>query len=275
MKKNLSISISLLLAFSHSYAIDTPAIHPNIIEENGNLVFVDGKTKSPLKSANAKYIPEQLVGNPKGTASGIKFDFGKIKGTLYYGFIKPGDGHYPLVVYKGSATIKSGEASLEILGNLGGKFDIVNWAETGQGTFGYRVVTQNGTILYDGKLAFIGKGPFSVNSASIIEGPFVNFSEAGNFHNSLRVSFDTLTDTMATVEVRNMEDDTQVHTFENDIPANHHEITLTDLQPDTAYSYQVKTQSGDHIYTESYSFQTAPPTEQKGSVPFYPFNYFL
>ncbi|EDN67864.1 phosphohydrolase [Beggiatoa sp. PS] len=147
---------------------------------------------------------------------------------------------------------------MEILGNLGGKYDMVNWEETGQGTLGYRVVTKSGTILYDGKLAFIGKSPFFINNASIVEGPFVNFSEVGTFYNSLRVSFDTLTETTATVVVRNTKDETQIDTFKNEISANHHEMTLTGLKPDTAYSYQVKTQNGDQVYTESYFFKTAP-----------------
>jgi hypothetical protein len=251
--------LTFLLASFKVFAIDIPAIHPNILEKNGNLVFVDGNDKYSLKVLKTKYTPEQLVGNPKGTASGLKFDFGNLNGSLYYGFIKPNDGRYPQpVFYKSFATIKKGRASLEILGLLGGNYDMVNWQETGQGTLGYRVMSKNGTILYDGKLAFLGKGPFQVNAASIIEGPFVNFSKDGTFHQSLRISFDTLSATTATIVVQPRTDNTQVLTFNNDTPTNHHEITIKDLLPDTAYTYSVTSQSDEHVYTESYTFKTAP-----------------
>ncbi len=257
--KKTTFSIALLLGFSNGYAIDMPAVHPNIVEENGNLVFVDGSEKYSLKPVNTKYTLKQWVGNPTGTDSGIKFNFGTLNGKLYYGFIKPGDGRYPQPVFsQGSSTIKKGQASLEILGKLGGKYDMIGWQETGRGTLGYRVVNQGGTILYDGKLAFTGKSPFQVNAASIVEGPFVNFAEDGNFHNTVRVSFETLTETTATVVARNSNEGTQVHTFKDDTSATHHEITLTGLMPDTVYSYTVETSRGSHAYTESYSFKTAP-----------------
>ncbi|RKZ89947.1 MAG: hypothetical protein DRR19_10935 [Candidatus Parabeggiatoa sp. nov. 1] len=257
--KKTTFSIALLLGFSNGYAIDMPAVHPNIVEENGNLVFVDGSEKYTLKSVNTKYTLKQWVGNPTGTDSGIKFNFGTLNGKLYYGFIKPGDGRYPQPVFsQGSSTIKKGQASLDILGRLSGKYDMIGWKETGRGTLGYRVVNQGGTILYDGKLAFTGKSPFQVNAASIVEGPFVNFAEDGNFHNTVRVSFETLKETTATVVARNPNEGTQVHTFKDDTNTTHHEITLTGLMPDTVYSYTVETGRDNHVYTESYSFKTAP-----------------
>jgi len=262
MMKTTTLSIILCLLAFNLHAIDIPAVHPNIIEENGNLVFIDGNQKYPLKSTNTKYTLQQLLGNPTGTDSGIKFDFGNLNGKLYYGFIKPGDGRYPYpVFYHRTATIKKGEASLEILGHLGGKYDIIDWEKNGQGVLGYRVVTDNGTILYDGKIAFIGKSPFQINAASIVEGPFVNFAKDGTFHNTLRLSFETLTKTTATVIAH--ADNTQIHTFKDENPATHHEITLTNLTPDSVYSYTVKTDSGDDMYSESYSFNTAPAPGSK------------
>lgn len=113
----------------------------------------------------------------------------------------------------------------------------------------------DGTILYDGKLAFTGKSPFQINQASIVEGPFVNLAENGNFHNTIRVSFETLNKTTATVIARNTAN--KVHTFKDNTPATHHEITLTGLMPDTVYSYTVTTRSDNNVYTENYSFKTA------------------
>jgi hypothetical protein len=260
MMKIITLSITLCLVVSHLHAIDIPAVHPNIIEENGNLVFIDGKEKYPLNPVKTSYTLKQFIGNPKGTDSGITFNFGKkMNGKLYYGFINPGDGRYPYPIFSHSSTaIKKGQASIDILGHLRGKYDIIDWEETGHGRIGYRVVTNNGTILYDGKIAFTGKSPFKINAASIIEGPFVNFAEDGTFHSTLRLSFDTLTKTTATVIARKKADNTKNHLFKDDIPATHHEIALTGLMPDTVYLYTVETGSGDNVYTESYSFKTAP-----------------
>jgi 3',5'-cyclic AMP phosphodiesterase CpdA len=258
--KKTTFSIALLLVFSNSHAIDIPAVHPNIVVgEKGNLVFVDGNNKYSLKPVTTKYTLKQLVGSPTGTDSGLKFQFGNLNGKLYYGFIKPGDGRYPQPVFSNrSATIKNGKARLEILGHLGGKYDMIGWQKTGRGTLGYRVVSSNGTILYDGKIAFIGKSPFRINSASIVEGPFVNLAEEGTFHHTVRLSFESLNETTATVTATNTKDKTQVHIFKDDTPATHHEITLTGLQQDTVYSYTVETNHGSHVYRESYSFKTAP-----------------
>ncbi|MDM8559808.1 metallophosphoesterase family protein, partial [Candidatus Parabeggiatoa sp. HSG14] len=257
--KKTTFSIALLLLCSHSHAIDIPDVHPNIVEENGSLVFVGEGNKYPLIPDRAKYTLDQLVGNPIGTKSGIKFDFGNINGRLYYGFIKQGDGRYPQpVFYRFPSIIQNGQASLEILGNLGGRYDMIGWTETGEGTLGYRVVKNNGVILYDGKIAFIGKSPFKINTASIIEGPFINFAEKGVFHNAVRVSFDTLKKTTVTIVVHNTADDSKVYTFKAKIPDTHHEIALSGLMPNTAYSYTVTANSGNHVYKQSHFFKTAP-----------------
>lgn len=132
--KTTTLSLAFFLTFSNSHAVDIPAVHPNIVEKNCNLVFVDGDQKYPLKPVLTKYTLKQLVGNPIGTNSGINFNFGKIKGKLYYGFIKPGDGHYPQpVFYKRSSHIKNGQARIDILGNLAGQYDMIGWEETGRG----------------------------------------------------------------------------------------------------------------------------------------------
>ncbi len=254
------VSCQLLLGFYQCYAIDLPAVHPNLIEENGHLVFVDKQEKYSVRPVDTKYTIEQLVGNPIGTDSGLQFNFGHLNGRLYYGFIKQGDGRYPQpVFYKLFSPIINGQTSIDILGYLGGKYDMIGWEESGRGTLGYRVVTQEGAMLYDGKIAFTGKSPFEVNLASIVEGPFINLAEEGTFHETVRVSFETLNETTATVVVHETIDKTTVHSFtDDDTPATHHEITLFALRPDTVYSYTVKTSRQNQFYTESYSFKTAP-----------------
>ena len=246
MKKLIFSNILLLISLSHSYAFDTPAIYPNIAENNGKLVY----KAIPLKAVKTKSI--HLIGNPTGTYNGIAFNFGKLKGKLYYGFIKPKDGRYPQpVFFKHFSSIKKGQASINILNNLANQYDMIDWQKTGRGTLGYRVVNKNGTILYDGKIAFTGKAPFKINQASIIEGPFVNFSKAGKFSKSVRISFETLTKTTASIK-------TSIGVFKQTQPATHHEISLNQLLPDTVYNYTVETRKGNDVYSESYSFKTAP-----------------
>ena len=249
----LIFSILMLVVFK-SYALEIPAIHPNLVEKNGSIVFINEGKEYPLKTTGTKYTLAQLVGKPKGTADGINFKFGNLNGVLYFGFIKPGDGLYPQPVFREfHAKIQKGRASVNILTYLGGKFDMVNWQESGQGTLGYRVVKEDGTILYDGKLAFRGKGPFKVNSASIIEGPFLNYSAEGHFHDNIRISFTTLSNTIANVILN-----TPTRIFPSTTSNTQHEISLTGLTPETAYSYTVETSDSEYTYSESYSFQTAP-----------------
>ena len=248
MKKLIFSSILLFTCFSNSYAINIPAVHPNIVEKNGKLFY----KAVPLKAVKTKYSLKQLVGNPIGTNNGIAFDFGKLKGKLYYGFIKFGDGRYPQpVFYKRFSPIKKGHASIDILKNLANKYDMVDWAKTGRGILAYRVVKKNGTILFDGKIAFTGKSPFKINKASIIEGPFVNFSKKGKFSHSVRISFETLKKSTASIR-------TKKAIFKDSKPTTHHEISLNNLLPNTVYAYTVETRKGNDVYRESYSFKTAP-----------------
>ena len=258
MKSTTLILILSLTAF-HSDALEIPVIHPNLIEEDGNLFFVEENKKYPLKPVNTKFSPEQLVGHPKGSQEGIQFNFGNLNGTLYYGFIKPKDGRYPQpVFYQSSSSINKGKANINISSNLSGRYDMINWKENQVGTIGYRVAASNGTLLYDGKLAFTGNGPFQVNPASIIEGPFVNFSPEGTFHHTIRISFDTLTATTATITISPLPNEAPNYTFKGETPATHHEITLNNLQPDMTYSYTVQTYHDEKSYRENYTFQTAP-----------------
>ncbi|RKZ83662.1 MAG: hypothetical protein DRR19_18790 [Candidatus Parabeggiatoa sp. nov. 1] len=267
MKKTI-LSTAILLACSQAHAIDIPDIHPNIVEENGNLVFVKGDQKYPLQPVNTKYTIDQLVGNPVGTDKGIQFQFGDLNGRLYYGLIKHQDDPYPQpVFFKSFATIENGRANID-MSKMGGKYDFSGWEAQGHGALGYRVVTDDGTILYDGKIAFTGIGPFQVNPASVVEGPIVSLAKDGNFHNTVRISFDTLKDTTATVVAHNSGDDMKVHKFKASLPATHHEISLNGLMPDTVYSYTVKTSSCNNVYSESYTFKTAPSPGSKKSFVF-------
>jgi len=47
MKINPLILLSLLAG--HSYAIDIPSLHPNIVENNGNLLLINKTQQYPFK----------------------------------------------------------------------------------------------------------------------------------------------------------------------------------------------------------------------------------
>lgn len=255
MNKILFIFIGLSLS-SYLYAIEAPSVHPNLVKEGDTVFFVEGYRKLPLEQSSPQWTLQQLMGRPIGTDKGILFDFGSVNGKLYYGFLNPRDGLYPQpIFYKDFLPIVGGQTHVQICcGVLTDKYDIIQWEKHGKGTFAYRVVNEQGRILYDGKLAFFGKGPFQVNQASIVEGPFVNFSQEGSFDQSIRLSFETLTATTAQVTLHPNTD----NIYRVYHASTHHEIILSHLQPNTVYSYSIETKNKEHLYNEDYSFQTAP-----------------
>ncbi|MCK5876263.1 MAG: metallophosphoesterase family protein [Candidatus Marithrix sp.] len=247
--------MNMIILTSILCSLTIPSIYPDIIEQDGNLLLISGSDEYSLMPSKPLYNLNQLIGNPIGTDTGIKFKFGRLNGALHYGFIK--NTRYPQTVFfKKSEIIEKGTANIDILHKLAGEYDMIYWQKNGFGTIGYRFITESGNILYDGKVAFIWKDKFTINSASIIVGPFINLAEDGNSHTNIRISFNTLQPTNAIVFIHN---ETQpVFNFTDNILSNNHEITLTNLTPDTEYSYTVQTKTSKHSYTESYSFKTAP-----------------
>lgn len=167
----------------------------------------------------------------------------RLDGSLYYGFIKPGDGKYPYPLYLGNPSpIINNKASIDLTRTLG-KLNFIDWDKTGFGIIGYRVMRDDGLILYDGKISFRGKGPFQIGT-SIIVGPFVNCIT----HNSAIISFDTNVPVKPSLKIAD------VGAIFHDQATTHHEITVTNLQPDQTYTYTVQVDD----YSETYSFKTAP-----------------
>ena len=118
----------------------------------------------------------QVLGNPVGNAQGIAFDFQDtlLSGTLYYGLIHYNDSRHPLPVYfRSTSDIVRGKSQVNISGNLSGRYDMTGWEKSGEGTIGYRVVDTYGSMIYDGRVAFKGTGPFELG-ITVTEGPFIN-----------------------------------------------------------------------------------------------------
>ena len=197
---------------------------------------------------------QNLKGNPRGTETGIAFDFGEAvpTGRLYYGFIPYGDSNHPLpVFFKSVATVSEGKASIDFA-RLAGRYDMIGWEESGKGTIGYRVLNDEGSILYDGKIAFRGKGPFEIDH-TVVEGPFVDDVQP----DGATISFTANVPLAAKVLVAGQ-------AFQSTGSALHHEIQITGLAPATRYDYTVV--YGDNRQT--YSFKTAPAPGSRSKFTF-------
>jgi hypothetical protein len=215
--------------------------------EEGDIIYIDplGDTLV-MSNRESDYTLEKFSVMPDGSEIGVKFDFNdpEFNGIIYYGFYPddPNQKHeYPLYHSRG-AVIDSGKAECDIKNRLAGKYDFINWQETGKIKLGYRIINGEGRILYDGKLRLTGKGPFEVDT-SITEGPLLNLLT----HESAVVYFKTNYPCIAKVIVNDRE-------FSDENVAALHEISISGLEPDTIYDYTVVCAG----YEETHTIQTAP-----------------
>lgn len=249
MNKRIYISLMLLLlvVFSVSgqkrYRI--PSVYSNITYDvEGNLVLNIGAMSYILNEMPSEMTLENLIGDPQTTQTGILFNFKSAlnNGTLYYGLIPYQDSKYPLPVYfRIPAQIMDGKAFVN-LHTLKGRYDMVNWVKNGKGVLGYRVVSETGEFLYDGRIGFKGDRPIFVDT-TIVEGPFVNLLT----HESVVLSLKT------NISV-NIEVDIEGKRFSTNSASTYHEIPVNGLKENQEYNYSVHFGSNQ----ESYSFKTAP-----------------
>src|ERR1039457_4135474 len=163
------------------------------LSKNGQRQAVLGNTD--------KYTLADLTGNPTGAETGIQLDFGKpeLNGTVAYGPYME-DARYPTITYNPKPVkLQNGRALLEMKSVFVGAADFFKFSEKGKGVVGFRVIDAVGRILYEGRVAFTGKGPYQV-VPTIIEGPLVNLLGP----TSCVIAFETSVPVKAgiTVEVR-------------------------------------------------------------------------
>lgn len=238
--------------FGYAQSIENPAI-PKIYSkisynETGKLIIDYGGKKLFLKDIPTSFTNELCKDNVIGTLTGVVFDFHKanLNGTLYYGFIPYNQKYESTIFYRSISPIENGKAKVDIKG-MAGNSDIVGWEKNGKLRLGYRIVTNDGKIIYDGKVNIKGKGPFEVD-LSIVEGPFVNnVSENGAV-----ISFETNWESDNMIKVTSPLG--QVLEFSSLKKSTRHEVILKSLKPATTYDYEI------HIgpNTEKYSFTTSP-----------------
>ena len=231
-----------------SATVQIPKVYSNISSnDSGRLVYAPrGDRPTPRYYRPGRYGLSHFRSGLTGTVQGLAFDFGdsNLSGTLYYGFIYgPDEARHAYPIYfKRSSKIAVGQADIDIAGQMTGAYDIIDWQKTGIVRLGYRVVNSEGRFIYDGKIMLDGTGPFAVDT-SIIEGPFINMLTD---HGAV-VSFETNFAARGEVVVNERR-------FDDSLPATHHEIALSGLQPDREYIYEVR--YGRH--RDRYSFRTAP-----------------
>jgi len=119
---------------------------------------------------------------------------------------------------------------------------MTGWGKSGNGTIGYRVVDEYGSMIYDGRVAFKGTGPFEIG-ITVTEGPFINLlTEDGatiSFKTNLKVTAKVIVDGRS---------------FDDPSATDDHTIQITGLAPDTEYEYVLQTGGVE----QQYSFHTAP-----------------
>jgi len=256
------VAINYVDSFYATSHIAIPRSYANISNDRlGNLYVKnpDSGKRYILKNLDPKYTINIVKGNPKGDSNGIRFTFrhpnGKpVKsltgGKIYIGFIEENTTAYSVpIFYEYPMHINDkGTAFINIKEYLSGKYDMINWQNNGRGIIAYRLIDNKGSIVYDGKIAFKGKGPFSVDT-SIVNGPFIfNVTDTSSI-----IEFDTNVPTVSYVTVRGKR-------FFGEKGVKH-EIKINGLQPNTWYKYTVSTKEGLNTFT--HKFKTAPAPGSK------------
>ncbi|MGB5227634.1 MAG: hypothetical protein WBN55_05180 [Eudoraea sp.] len=252
MRKTFILLTTILLFQVNGFCqLKIPASYSNIQQDSIGLYFQQGNNRFYADNSPANFTLLQLMGNATATETGISFDFGlpDFQGKLVYGLIPYGKAPHPLPVFRREVLIKNGKAVIDIIADFSGIYDMIGWQQSGQLSIGYRIITNNGMILFDGEVSTEGKGPFVVVPA-IYEGPFVN----NIYSKGSIISFETTLPVITNIEVTK-KDSGIVKTFaSSNEKQTHHEISIDSLSPETEYEYTVKYGN----MQQQYSFKTAP-----------------
>ncbi len=221
----------------------------------GRLVFgADTPTPGLEAVRPASWTLDQVRGNPRGTDEGIAFDFGKpdFAGTLVFGLVPYHDTRYPQPVYRASVAVAGGKAEINIKTNITDRYDMVGWQKAGTGVLGYRLISQTGLMIYDGRVRFTGTGPFTIG-ATMVEGPFV--ANVAPRDAVIAFTLDRPAPCSVTVAASGLPAGSlSARTFPCRDGAARQEITVDALRPATDYEYSVRYGA----FSETYGFRTAP-----------------
>ncbi len=214
-------------------------------DSNGVLHLSKNGQSQTMLGTTDKYVLTDMITPATGAETGIQLDFGKsdLNGTVAWGPYME-DAQYPMITYNPRPVpLEKGRALLPLKTVFVGAADFFHFSETGRGVVGFRVIDAVGRLLYEGRVAFTGKGPYQV-VPTIIEGPLVNLlTPTGTV-----VSFETSVPVKTSITVDGK-------SFGNGAATTHHEIAVTGLKADTAYKYEIA--YGDR--KDAHNFRTAVP----------------
>jgi hypothetical protein len=189
------------------------------------------------------YTLSHMIGNPTGAETGIILDVQMpgFNGTVAYGPYVETD-EYPTVAFlPKDVKMTDGKALLEFKKVFTKTNDFYRFQDKGKGIIGYRIINAEGRIIYEGRVAFEGKGPYKV-VPTIIEGPMINILNP----EGCVISYETQVPVKTSIKIGDK-------TFNDDAESTHHEITVNGLQSATNYDYSVV--YGDR--TDKHNFKTA------------------
>jgi len=233
---------------SHASPTSIPTVVAGVTRTpQGGLVFqATGQPPAAEVYRPPTWTVAQVRGNPRGTENGIAFDFGKpdFAGTLVFGLIPYHDTKYPQPVFRTTTPITAGKAEINIKASITDRYDMVGWQKSGTGVLGYRIISQTGAMIHDGRVRFrhSGTGPFQVD-VTMLEGPFVGNVEPR------RAVISFLLDRPEPCAV--VVGDLTIPCKEG---ATRQEIPVDNLKPATQYAYKVQYGANE----ETYGFRTAP-----------------
>jgi hypothetical protein len=242
---SLLLSLFPALYASEVSPPDIPAVLSSLsYNAEGKLVLdKNGQKLTDLEKRDAYTLP-QMLGDPTGTDAGIALDFhdSALRGVVAYGPFND-EAEFPTVAFLAkSVKLEAGKTVLEFKSTFNGPNDFFKLKEKARGIVGFRVIDNDGRILYEGRVAFEGQGPYRV-LPTIVEGPFVNDVAASG----CVLSYETHVPVQTSVMVEGKK-------FQDVAAVTHHELKLSGLQPATRYTYTIS-YGGREMRR---SFQTTP-----------------
>ena len=250
MTRMMLITGSLLTMLSAARAqiapgAEIPASLNHLSYDAGGRLTVQsgGQTYTDAANTDAYRLPE-MMGVLTGSETGILLDLNRpgFKGTLAYGPLDESTAFPAIAFLPRDVRITDGKALLEMKKTFTRATDYFHLADRGKGILGYRIIDSSGRIIYEGRVAFEGKGPYQI-VPTIIQGPMVNTVDATSFV----LAFETLAPARTTVTVDG-------RTFTDEAEVTRHELAITGLKPATEYTYTI----AYGARTESHTMTTAP-----------------
>ncbi|MFM9837170.1 MAG: hypothetical protein ACKVOQ_02835 [Cyclobacteriaceae bacterium] len=245
-KLKLSL-LPILFSVASFSQTNNPAI-PSVLSSlsynaDGKLVLVhEGQRYVDIEKKDA-YALSKMIGNPIGTETGIALDIQmpEFDGTVAYGpYVETNE--FPTVAFlPRDVKMINGKALLEIKKVFVKANDFYRFQDKQKGIIGYRIIDVAGKIIYEGRVAFKGNGPYQV-MPTIIEGPMINELSA----EGCVISYETQVPVKTTIAVGGK-------TFSDNAASTHHEIRIEGLSAGTDHKYTIT--YGDR--TDNFSFRTA------------------